>query len=550
MIFIHINNRLSQYLVFLLLIFSQISAIAADSNYFSLVDEKKPEAVLKNKNQTYIGESENQPTKLPIDEVAKEVEIVDSPSNLTAPKAQFVVTHPSFANIVEPLMPAVVNIYTVQYNKKNQYPPKAPFPEGFPFDQFNDFFEQFNIPFNSEELYSNPKAVSLGSGFIIDQAGFIVTNHHVVSNADEIHIKLIDNTELPAKLIGTDQRTDLALLKVESKQSLPNVKFGNSSKSRVGDWVIAIGNPFGLGGTVTTGIISSKGRDIDINTGGVVDDFIQTDAAINSGNSGGPMFNLDGEVIGVNTAIFSPSGTNIGIGFSIPSNTAQTIIEQLKKSGKISRGRLDVTVQEITTDIAEALGLKEANGALVAEVIAGGAADIAGIKSGDIIIEFAGQSVKNSRKLQVLVAETPVDKEVPVVIMRGGKIHNLHVKITEVDRVGNKLANFDHKNHKQHSSLDTIEKNHITFSNLTDAIREKFAIKEGINGVIITNIDKDQRNYGLKVGDIVMAINQQYINNVEQLHKYYDNAKADKKQNIVLLIKRRNIDIFIAIPIA
>lgn len=461
--------------------------------------------------------------------------LAESPKQLATQAA-----YPSFADVVEPLMPAVVNIYTVKY-KKFANSRKKPFPEAFPFDQFSDLFEQFNMPFNFEEMYSDPKAVSLGSGFIIDGSGFIVTNYHVVNNVDEINIKFLDNTELSAKLIGSDQRTDLALLKVEAKKQLPFVKFGNSSKARVGDWIITIGNPFGLGGTVTVGIISSKGRDIG-GIDGIVDDFIQTDAAINSGNSGGPAFNLAGEVIGINTAIYTPTGVNVGIGFAIPSNTAQNIIEQLKKVGKISRGRLDVTIQEVTPEIAEGLGLKESMGALIVDVQPGGSGDKAGLKSGDIVIEFAGQPVKTSRKLQVLVAETPIDTDVKIIVIRDGKNHELIAKITENDKT-------PLKSNKKAISSASIEKNNITFSNPTDELRQKFAIKENINGVIVTNIEKNQKNYGLMIGDLVAAVNQQPITSVDQLNAIYENAVATKKQNIVLLVKRRGTNVFIALPV-
>ncbi len=447
--------------------------------------------------------------------------------------------YPSFADVVEPLMPAVVNIYTIKY-KKFDNSRKKPFPETFPFDQFSDLFEQFNLPFGFEEMYSDPKAVSLGSGFIIDSSGYIVTNYHVVNNVDEISIKFHDNTELPAKLIGSDKRTDLALLKVEAKKPLPFVKFGDSSKARVGDWIIAIGNPFGLGGTVTTGIISSKGRDIG-GTEGIVDDFIQTDAAINSGNSGGPAFNLAGEVIGINTAIYTPTGVNVGIGFAIPSNTAQNIIDQLKKMGKISRGRLDVTIQEVTPEIAEGLGLKEPIGALIVDVQQGGAGDKAGLKSGDIIVEFAGQQVKTSRKLQVLVAETPIDTDVKMVLIRNGKKHDLVAKITENEKA-------PLKSNKKPTSNAFIEKNNIKFSNLTDELRQRFAINEELNGVVVTNIDKNHKSHGLMVGDLVTAVNQQPITNIDQLNAQYDNAITTKKQNIVLLVKRRGTTVFIALP--
>jgi len=450
----------------------------------------------------------------------------------------------SFADIVEPLIPAVVNIYTVQYSKKPTQLKKNPFGERFPFDHLNELLEQFNIPFNLDELYSNPKSFPLGSGFLIDAGGYIVTNHHVISNADEIHVKLTDNTELSAKIIGVDKKTDLALLKIEPPHPLPFVQFGDSNKARVGDWVIAIGNPFGrLGGTVTAGIISSKGRDIELDSSGLVDDFIQTDAAIHSGNSGGPMFNVSGEVIGVNTAIFSPSGTNIGIGFAIPANKVKTIVEQLKKDGKISRGRLGVVIQEVTNEIAEGLGLKDNFGALVTEVQKNGPGDKAGLKAGDIIVEFAGQAVKNSRRLQVLVAEALVNQEVKIVVIREGKRQELssNIKDEEVAEKDFTETKIDDKN--------SITKNNISFSNLTDELRQKYSIKPEVNGIIVINIIKDQKSYGFKLGDIIVSANQQPIKDIEQLNTLYEKAKQAKKQNIVLLVQRRNTNVFIPLPI-
>jgi serine protease Do len=453
----------------------------------------------------------------------------------------------SFADTVEPLMPAVVNIYTVKYNKAQGNIRQEIFP-GFPLEQLNDLFSQLQVPFGLEEMYSNPKAVSLGSGFIVDAEGYIVTNNHVINNADEIHVKLIDNTELPAKLIGTDPKTDLALLKIESKNPLSFVKFGDSKKARIGDWIIVIGNPFGLGGTVTTGIISSKGRDIAIERSGVVDDFIQTDAAINSGNSGGPMFNTDGEVIGVNTAIYSPSGANVGIGFAIPSSSAHNIIEQLKKFGKISRGRLDVKIQEVTPEIAEGLGLKEPIGALVVDVLPGGAADKAGVKSGDIIIEFAGTEIKNSRKLQVLVAETQVNTKVKIVVIRDGKKIDLSTQIFEV--ANDESVKIDSSNLNKGSKISSaiFEISGITFSNVTDELRTKFDIKSKV-GVVVSDVAKSSGLLGLKLGDIVLAGNQQPVSSVTQLSKVYEIAKSMNKKNIVLLIQRKKDAIFVAIPI-
>ncbi len=466
--------------------------------------------------------------------LASEALISKPTANLPSPIAPIAGVTISLADIVEPLMPAVVNVYTSQHIKSSRTQ-RIPFPEGFPFDQFGGLFEQFNNPLNSEENYSNPKSTALGSGFIIDSAGFVVTNSHVINNADEIYVKLADNTELPAKLIGSDKKTDLALLKVEAKNELPFVKFGDSSKARVGDIVFAIGNPFALGGTVTSGIISSKGRDIGNDSN--IDDFIQTDAAINVGNSGGPLFNMQGEVIGVNTAIFSPSGTNIGIGFAIPAVAAESIIGQLMKGGKINRGRLDVTIQQVTPEIAEGLGLKDTEGVLIAEVIPGGSGDKAGLKSGDIVLEFNGQIIKTQRKLQISVAETPVNKDVKMVILRSGKKQEITLKILDNEKDSKKLS-ISHKN--EHSSNNSFKKNGFTFSNFTPSIKAKFDIREDIKGIVITEIPAELKStISVKVGDIVVGINQQSVEDVAQIKKIFEDAKIQKKLNAVLLIKRR-----------
>ncbi len=452
----------------------------------------------------------------------------------------------SFADIVGPLVPAVVNVYTVQYSQKLENVSKKS-SEKFPVEHFNELLEKFNLPFSFDEIYSNPKSIPLGSGFIIDPAGYIVTNYHVIENAKEIYIKLMDNRELAAQLIGSDKKTDLALLKIETDSSLPFVQFGDSAKARVGDWVIAIGNPFGkLGGSVTAGIISSKGRDIDDSTN-VIADFIQTDAAINNGNSGGPMFDVEGKVIGVNTAIFSPSGVSIGIGFAIPSNTAKSVIEQLRKTGKINRGRFGVTIQEVTNEIAEGLNLPETSGALVVEVKQDGAAAKFGIQTGDVIIEFARQPVKNSRKLQLLVAQTPVDQEVKIIVMRDGKHQELMGKIQEEDPEPTKIAEKIVEKPVDNKSL--LIKGNVTFSNLTEEIKQKFTIKDKVKGIIVTNIIKDAKNYGFKIGDLVIASNQQSIESIEQLNLLYEDAKNSKKQNIILLIKRQNNSVFIPLPV-
>lgn len=448
-----------------------------------------------------------------------------------------------FADVVQPLLPAVVNVYTSKHIKKTKTFSGKKIPKGMP-PGIEEFFERFEYPFGFEEMYENPKSTSLGSGFIIASDGYIVTNHHVIESADEIYIKLGSNEELSAKLIGSDARTDLALLKVETKSPLPCVKFGDSTKSRVGDWVIAIGNPFGLGGTVTTGIISSKGRDI---TDGFVDDFIQTDTAINSGNSGGPMFNMDGDVIGVNTSIYSPSGTNIGIGFAIPSSTASHIIEQLKTKGKVSRGMLNIKIQDVTPEIAEGLDLPTSSGVLILDVDKGGAGDKAGLKPNDLIVEFNNIPVKNSRKLQIAVSETPTNTDVKLVVLRAGKQKTLICNIKEQDLVTAQAK-------QEEVTVDipegSVEKNGIIFSDLTKDLAELYGIKNKEKAVVISGFTNNRRSFfNLVVGDVISEVNQKSVQSLDELVKIYDEAKKTKKKHVVFLVKRNNMRIVVALPI-
>ncbi len=326
----------------------------------------------------------------------------------------------SFADLAQQLLPAVVNISSstsMQVARGNG--PEIPlFPPGSPFEQFFKDFLDRNHPGGrpggprGDQGPPSPerKMQSLGSGFIVDPSGLIVTNNHVIDGADEITVTLQDNTSLKATLIGKDERVDVALLRVKSDHPLPSVKFGDSDAERVGDWVLAIGNPFGLGGSVTAGIVSARGRDI---RQGPYDDFIQTDAAINRGNSGGPLFNMNGDVIGINTAIYSPSGGSIGIGFSIPANMAKNVVAQLKDYGHARRGWLGVRIQQVTPDIAESLGLHDSSGAMVAGVNDGGPADKAKIRNGDIILKFNNQDVKEMRSLPRIVAETVIGQDGP-----------------------------------------------------------------------------------------------------------------------------------------
>ena len=455
----------------------------------------------------------------------------------------------SFADIIEPLMPAVVNIYTIKYNKRRQSKDN-PLPELIPFEEFKDFFKQFNIPF-AFDLYPNLHAMSLGSGFIIDETGLIVTNYHVIAGSDEIHVKLSDNTELPAVIIGRDPQTDLALIKINTAEKLPFVSFGNSNEARVGDIVIAIGNSLGFGGTVTTGIISSKGRDLGSGMDELVDDFIQTDAAINTGNSGGPLFNIEGKVIGINTSIPAVSGgTNVGIGFAIPSNKAQNIVDQLKKNGKISRGKLDIAIQENTKELSEALNIDKNYGVLVVDVKIGGSGDKAGLKRGDLIIGFNDKEVLNSRKLQLFVAEAKIDEEVTLTVIRDSKTIDLKTQISEVK--DNEEEQQEEENDlplKNINNKNLLEKSGVVFTNITEDIKNRFYLDKTINGLFVVEVKTNDPNIKLIAGDIVLAINQESINDIEQFNSIYKKLKSDNKKNAIVLVKRKDFSMFMTFPI-
>lgn len=338
-------------------------------------------------------------------------------------------TPAGFADLVEKLTPCVVNISTTQKlkggatNKMQKY--VGPNGEEMP-GEFSDFIEN---PITMDSTQSEHKAYSLGSGFIIDKSGYIATNNHVIANADEISVILSDDTKLKAKIVGRDIKTDLALLKVDAGRNLPSATLGDSGKARVGDWVIAIGNPFGFGGTVTAGIISARARNINV---GPFDDFIQTDAAINSGNSGGPMFNMKGEVIGINTVIFSPSGENVGIGFAMPVAMAKTVFSQLKATGHVERGWLGIKIQNVTREIADNAGLKKIYGAHVMDVAKDGPSYKAGIITGDIITRFDGREIKEMRNLPFMVAETGIGKDIALELWRKGAFRSVNVRVGEL----------------------------------------------------------------------------------------------------------------------
>ena len=458
-----------------------------------------------------------------------------------------------FADLAERLLPAVVNISTTQAAKEQPQrgpQPRGPeipqFPPGSPFEEFfKDFFDR-NRP-DSQQQQSR-KVTSLGSGFIVDAAGYVVTNNHVIEDADEITVILHDDTNLKAKLVGRDKNTDLALLKVESSKPLPSVKFGDSDKSRVGDWVVAIGNPFGLGGTVTAGIISARARDIQ---SGPYDDYLQTDASINRGNSGGPMFNLAGDVIGINTAIFSPTGGSVGIGFAIPSALAKPVIDQLKDTGKIRRGWLGVRIQQVTDEIAESLGLNKARGALVAGVTDGGPAEKGGLESGDVVLKFDNKDVTEMRRLPRIVAETPVDREVPVTVWRKGKEQNVRVKVGELKEDQTASATPTTGESQRGTPSGAVSILGMGLSDVNGRLREQFRLPNDAKGVVVVDVQGNSPagEKGIRAGDLVLEVAQDKVDNAGDVKSRIDKAKAAKRKSILLLVERQGDQRFVVLPL-
>ena len=440
----------------------------------------------------------------------------------------------SIADVAEAVIDAVVNISTKQTvdmssNVMPQLPPGSPFEE---------FFEEFfknrrgqNAPGGGGQT---PRRVnSLGSGFIIDASGLVVTNNHVIDAADEINVILNDGTTLKADIIGRDTKTDLALLRVKPDKPLKAVKFGDSDKLRLGEWVIAIGNPFSLGGTVTAGIVSARKRDIN---SGPYDNYIQTDAAINRGNSGGPLFNLNGEVIGVNTAIISPSGGSIGIGFAVPSKTVIGVIDQLRQFKEVRRGWLGVRIQQVTDEIADSLSVKPARGALIAGVDDKGPAKPAGIEPGDVIVKFDGQDIKEMRDLPKIVAETPVGKDVVVTIIRKGKEETKTVKLGRLE--DEKQAALTPK--KDNGEEKTVVKKALglDLADLTDELRKKHNIKDKVKGVLITGVDAKSAaaEKHLSPGMVIAEVQQQAVGSAAELQQRIEKLKKDGKKAVVLLV--------------
>lgn len=447
----------------------------------------------------------------------------------------------SFADLAEKLSPAVVNISTKQLVKSPHLNEMPQFPPGSPFeDLFRDFFDQ------QQGQQKSRRVTSLGSGFIVDASGIIVTNNHVIAQADEITVNLSDGSQLAAELVGRDPKTDLAVLKVETDKQLPFVNFGQSDKIRVGDWVLAIGNPFGLGGSVSAGIISAENRNIN---SGPYDSFLQTDAAINRGNSGGPLFNLNGEVVGVNTAIISPSGGSIGIGFAIPSNIAGNVVTQLREFGETRRGWLGVRIQSVTDELAESFGLDKARGALVAEVTDGGPAEQAGIRVGDVILSFNDKDVPEMRDLPRIVAETKVGKKVEVEVWRDGGKKDFDVTLGRLEDFERAEGVAAEQSDKQGSEIADLG---LTLLLLNDIVREQFGIAENVEGVAVIDVESSSAaaEKGIRPGDVIVEVAQQEVSTPADIAKKVAEIRKSDKKSVLLLLNRGGDLRFVAVRLA
>ncbi len=442
----------------------------------------------------------------------------------------------SFADLAAQALPAVVNVSSTQKVPQDQQ-----------MQDLDEMFRDFLDKREGQPDQQRPRGgTSLGSGFIIDPAGYIVTNNHVIEDAEEIMVLTHDNEELKATIVGRDEKTDLALLKVEAKQPLPYVNWGDSEALRIGDWVMAIGNPFGLGGSVTAGIVSARQRDIN---SGPYDDYIQTDASINRGNSGGPMFNMDGEVVGINTAIFSPTGGSVGIGFAIPANLAKPIIAQIKEFGKPKRGWLGVRIQTVSPELAEGLRLKEPKGALVASVTKDGPADKAGIKQGDVVLKFDGKEITQMRGLPRIVAETETGKSADVVIWRQGKEVTLKVAVGELTEEAEQktLASVE----APASAIATIDSLGLKLSAISDELRKKHQIPADAEGVVVVDVaqtgpaaEKDMRP-----GDVIAEVDQKAVTLPEDVAQRVKAAQDNGYRVVTLLVNRAGEFQWIALKI-
>ncbi|MCF3972244.1 DegQ family serine endoprotease [Paracoccus salsus] len=448
----------------------------------------------------------------------------------------------SFADLVEKVSPAVVNITTTSVVTQPTGGPGPIFPEGSPFsDLFRDFgFPGMPAPDGQPRRQMPQRSNALGSGFVISADGFIVTNNHVIEGADEIEIEFYSGTTLPAEVVGTDPNTDVALLKVTSDEPVPFVTFGDSDGARVGDWVMALGNPLGQGFSASTGIVSARNRELS----GTYDDYLQTDAAINRGNSGGPLFNMSGEVIGVNTAILSPNGGSIGIGFSMASNVVSKVVEQLTEYGETRRGWLGVKIQDVTPDMAEALGLASEGGAMITDVPEGPAKD-AGMQAGDVITSFDGAEVEDTRGLVRRVAEAPAGEAVEVIVQRDGRPQTLSVTLGRRELAEGRPADPSPQTPGETEMLG------MTLATLTPELAAELGVARDMKGLVVKAVDPegDAADKGLAAGDIITEAGQQPVTTLADLSARIDEAREAGRKSLLVLIRRAGEPRFVALPI-
>jgi serine protease Do len=458
----------------------------------------------------------------------------------------------SFADLVEQVGPAVVQITAKERNVSQEKAegPLSQLPPQFREGPFRDFFERFfreGVPAPTPAPRGDRAA--LGSGFIISGDGIIVTNNHVIGDAQKVEVSLKDGSSYPARLVGKDDKTDLAVLKIDADRSLPALAWGDSDKMRVGDWVVAVGNPFGLSGTATAGIVSSRGRDIGT---GPYDDFIQIDAPLNSGNSGGPLFNSDGQVVGVNTAIFTPNGGSIGIGFAIPSNAAEKIVAQLESKGSVQRGWLGVAIQPVTPEVAESLGLKKAEGALVATVTEGSPAAKAGLRQGDVVLDYDGAPVTTPRDLSRAVADTEAQTKKRLTVWRDNREVDVHVKVGEMPK---QVASRDERPESATSvpQRGTVELSALglTLAPIDSGTRTRDRLPKGANGALIASVDDngDAASKGLRPGDIITRVNQDKVSEPADVVSAVEKAQSAHRKSVLLLVDRQGDQHFVAVDL-
>lgn len=470
--------------------------------------------------------------------------VIESSSAVAAPAQAAGIVAPggSFAPIVEADKPAVVTITTtMKATDTSADAGDSPMDE-----QFRQFFEHQGIPFPNQapQQRQSPRAQALGSGFIISSDGVIVTNNHVIDNATDIKVTLDDGTELPAKLLGADPKSDLAVVKIQAPKALPTVSWGDSDKLRLGDQILAIGNPFGIGTTVTAGIVSARGRDLH---SGPYDDFIQIDAPINHGNSGGPLVDSDGNVVGINTAIYSPNGGSVGVGFAIPSNEAKEIVAKLEKNGSIDHGYLGVQIQAVTPDVADAVGLSKAQGALVAAVSDGTPAARAGVKTGDIVTAVGGEEVKTPKDLSRLVADmSPGDKKT-LAVWRAGKSMDLSVTVGGNDDSQKQASADEDKGQAQQANQPSIG---IGLADLTPDVREQLELPKSVSGAVVASVnpDKTAAAAGIQTGDVIVSVNDKPVHDAREVKNAVAEASTAGRKSVLLLIERAGNKTFVAVP--